>query len=298
MNQLEQNQLPEVSIYAIGPQEADYAAPLLTPEAVSMIQCSGAFGFALTEEDEVRAAVCARLFPENETLLEIISLYVAPKFRRRGLGSTLVLELLERTMETTDASIRFLTVSFPADNHAMSAMLTNLGFEITQDETARSWQLELSKLPDCVLMKRPAPLLHDFSLCPLESLPHYQIRQLVQTLKHYHIDMLSTEQIQQANQQASYVLMNKSNTAIACAIFTESTPSRITLSQFFTAYKKPSPSIAVLQACVQKLLEQFPPETVLEIPTLTNSTGKLVQYLLPDSQAVSLNRAVLDLTRE
>ena len=77
-------QLPEVELYSIGPNEADHAAPLLTAEAVEAIKSGEAFGMALVEEGEVRAAACARLLPENEEVLELISLSVAPAFRRRA----------------------------------------------------------------------------------------------------------------------------------------------------------------------------------------------------------------------
>ena len=78
--------LPEVELYSIGPSEADYAAPLLTPEGVSAIRDGSALGMALAEEGELRAAACARLLPENDSVLELLSLYTAPACRRRGLG--------------------------------------------------------------------------------------------------------------------------------------------------------------------------------------------------------------------
>lgn len=53
--------------------------------------------------------------------------------------------------------------------------------------------------------------------------------------------------------------------------------------------------MAVLQASAQALLTQFPGGTVLEIPTLTASSAKLVQKLVPSSQSVPLTRAVLSL---
>lgn len=62
--EMEKEPLPEVELYSIGPDEADYAAPLLTGEAVEEIKA----GMALVEEGEVRAAVCARMFPENVVL--------------------------------------------------------------------------------------------------------------------------------------------------------------------------------------------------------------------------------------
>ena len=103
---------------------------------------------------------------------------------------------------------------------------------------------------------------------------------------------------QQREHQEGSRRLDEDGDATACAIFNVSETNHITLSQFFTAHKKPSASIAVLQACAKSLLEQFPPEATLEIPTLTNSSSKLVQRLLPDSQAVCLSRAVLDLTKE
>lgn len=297
MDQIEREQLPEVSIYAIGPEEVEYAAPLLTAEAASLIQNAEAVGLALVEEGEICAAVCAEISPWNETVLEIISLYVAKKFRRRGLGTTLVLELMERMMEATDASLQFMTASYLSCEDALSAMFSELGFEIIRQEEAISWQLPVGKIADSTLMKTSAALPDNTSLCSLASLTKYNIRQLVQKLEEYQMDFLSAEQIEQAHQEASYVLMDENDEPVVCAIFTVSEKTHITLSQFFTVYKNPAPSIEVLQAGAKILMEQFPSEAVLEIPTLTNSSSKLVQRLLPDSQAVYLNRAMLDLTK-
>ena len=57
-------ELPEVQLYGIGPDEADHAAPLLTAEAVTYIKNDEAFGMALVEEGEARAAVCAGFMAE------------------------------------------------------------------------------------------------------------------------------------------------------------------------------------------------------------------------------------------
>ena len=155
----------------------------------------------------------------------------------------------------------------------------------------------LEKVPDSFLMQKKAALPPHTMLLPLEKFSNHQIHQLVYTLGKHHADFLDSEQIRQAHQQASFVLLNEEAEAVACAIFSAADASRVVLSQFFTAYKNAGPSMAVLQASAEVLLKQFPPETVLEIPTLSASTGKLVQTLLPDSKAVCLNHAVLDLTR-
>lgn len=297
MDQIKLEQLPEVSIYAIGPEEAEYAASLLTPEAVTLIQNGESFGLALVEEGKARAAVCAGFSPENEEVLEIISLYVEKEYRRRGLGTTLVLELLDYMMEATDASLRYITASYLSEDDALSAMFANLGFEIIQEESAISWQMPVGQLPDSVLMKTSAKLPEGTKLLSLASLSNYHIRQLVQRLEEHNMDILTCEEIEKAHPQASFVLMDEKEEPAACAIFTVAKNMHITLAQFFTVYKNPAPSLVALQSGAKVLLEQFPKEAVLEIPTLTESSSKLVQRLLPDSKAVCLNRAVLDLAK-
>lgn len=297
MNGINLEQLPEVSIYAIGPEEAEYAKSLLSPEAFRLIKNGEAFGMALEEEGQICAAICARLAPENEEVLEIISLFVAEEFRCRGLGITLVLELLDRMLEATDASLQFMTVSFLSNNKAMEDMLYKIGFEMEEEEGAISWQIPIGKIENSMLMKTAASLPENTSLYSLESLSNYQIRQLVQKLEENNVDYLSYEEIEQAHPQASLVLMDEKEEPMLCAIFSVTDDEHVTLSQFYTSYKSPSSTVKVLQAGARVLMEQFSEDAILEIPTLSTSSSKLVQRLLPVEQGIGLKRAVLDLAK-
>lgn len=288
-------QLPEVELYSIGPNEADHAAPLLTAEAVENIKRGEAFGMALVEEGEVRAAACARLLPENEEVLELLSLYVAPAFRRRKLGGTLLMELLEETMNATDGGLHWVVATFMPGTEGVEPLLAKAGFRMEQDEQAISWQIPVSELADGPLLKRPASVPAGCSLHTLEELPDYCLRQLVQELARNSVDDLTAAEMRQALQAASYVLLDRKNQPKACAIFSAQGEDGVYLSQFFAAGGNAAASIAVLRAGVQALLAQLPGNTVLEIPTLTDSSARLVQTLAPSSQAVHLTRAVLDL---
>ena len=289
-------QLPEVELYSIGPNEADHAAPLLTAEAVESIKSGEAFGMALVEEGEVRAAACARLLPENEEVLELISLYVAPAFRRRALGGTLLMELLEETMNATDGGLRWAVATFLPGTEGVEPLLTKAGFRMEKDEQAISWQLPVADLADSPLLTRPAPVPAGCVLHTLEELPDYCLHQLVQELAKNAVDDLTVAEMRQALQAASYVLLDRAGQPKACAIFTKAGEDGVYLSQFFTASGSAAYAMAVLQAGGQSLLTQLPGETVLEIPTLTDSSARLVQKLIPSSQAAYLIRAVLELT--
>ena len=295
MDQSMVDQLPQVQLYAIGPEEVDFAAPLLTAEAQTYIRQAEAFGLALAEDGELRAAACARLRPENETVLELISLYVAPAFRRRALGGTMLMELLEEAMEATDGSLRWVTASFSQETEGMEALLSQAGFCVEADETAVSWQLTVGELADSPLMARAVTLPAGHVLYPLQKLSGYHIRQLVQVLKGYRVDDLSAQEMRQAHPGASHVLYDRNSQPVACAVFTVQGGARVTLSQFFTAGASPAPAMAVLQAGAKALLEQLPGESLLEIPTLTDSSAKLLKKLVPASRAVPLMKATLDL---
>ncbi|MCI5934729.1 MAG: hypothetical protein MRZ65_04330 [Lachnospiraceae bacterium] len=51
----------------------------------------------------------------------------------------------------------------------------------------------------------------------------------------------------------------------------------------------------MLQESAKALLDRFSGETVIEIPTLTESSAGLVKKMIPSSQAVKVIRAELDL---
>ena len=119
----------------------------------------------------------------------------------------------------------------------------------------------------------------------------------MEELKRNRVDDLSLEEMGQALPDCSYVLLNGKLEPKACAIFHAMGEQGIYLSQFFTADGSTAAGMAVLQAAAKALLNRFPDETVLEIPTLTESSAGLVKKLLPSSKSTGLMHAVLDLTR-
>ena len=288
---------PEVQLYGIGPDEADHAAPLLTAEAVTYIKNNEAFGLALVEEGKARAAVCANFSPEDEAILEIISLYVAPAYRRRKLGGTLLMELLEAVLSETEGNLKGVIASFMPETEGVEALLTKAGFEIKRDEQAQTFRLPVSELADSPLLKRKKSVPEGYILRSLKGISDTTLRQLAEELKRNRVDDLSLEEMGQALPDCSYVLLNGKLEPKACAIFHAMGENGIYLSQFFAADGSTAAGMAVLQAAAKALLNRFPDETVLEIPTLTESSAGLVKKLLPSSKSTGLMHAVLDLTR-
>ena len=290
-------ELPEVQLYGIGPDEADHAAPLLTAEAVTYIKNDEAFGMALVEEGEARAAVCAGFAPEDEGILEIISLYVVPDYRRRKLGGTLLMELLEKVMSETDGELKGVTVSFLPGTEGVEALLTKAGFVIESDGQVLTFRLPVSELADSPLLKWKKAVPEGYILRSLKGTSDTTLRQLMEELRRNHVDDLGLEEMEQALADCSFVLLDEKLEPKACAILHEMGEQGLYLSQFFAAEGSTAAGMAVLHSAAKAVLNRFSGETVLEIPTLTESSAGLVKKLLPTSQSTGLMRAVLDLTR-
>lgn len=283
-----------VELFSIGPQEAGQIAPLLTAEAADLLRAGEAFGLAVVEEGEARGAVCARLSPESDRSLELISFYVAPAYRRRRLGGTLLLELLEACEEELDGTIEAVEASFFPEP-GLEGLLAKAGFRIEPaGKDLYSRVVPTAKLADAPLMKLEPPPLKDCRLIPAEELSPFQIQQLFQTLERKGADYMEPEQLANALPGPSYVLTDAGQRPLACAIFTGQGNS-LCLSQFFIASPRAAAAVAVLQASARSLIERYP-EGQLEIPLLASSSAKLVERLLGGiGERKPLLRAVLEM---
>lgn len=291
---MEKERLPEVKLYSIGPGQADYAAMLLTGEAVAQIKAGTAFGMALAEEGEVRAAVCARLIPEHETQLELVSLYVAPGYRRRGLGYTLLMELLDAMESATDGTLTYVTAVFSPQMDGLAQLFTHAGFIIEEEPEVTSWQLPLKNLKDSPLFARRVSVPAGCMLRTVERTQDVDLKRLVEKLAQNDVADLTVSQIRQSLTGASYILWDKNVEPVACAVVSRQDDTHVYLSQFFMANGSKA-GICVLQAAAEALTGQLPGDVVLEIPTVADSSARLAQRLLPDCTATHMQRATLEL---
>lgn len=295
--QLRQKQpqaLAPVQLYSIGPQEVELAAPLLTNEAAALIRSDEAFGIAIVDEGKARGALCARLSPDNDICMELLSLYVVPQYRRRQLGATLLLELLEMCGEIFDGTISRIETAFLPEQ-GLIALLQKTGFRLEPDETGIcSVFVPVSKLADSPLMKQNGSQQGDGTLIPFKDLSSVHIRRLFHELEKADADYMEPDQLDQALSDVSFVLMDAGSCPAACTVFTGGN-DRLCLSQFFAAGGNAAGAVAVLQTAARALLKQYPDAT-LELPLLTPASVRLAKRLLGDAgTAEPLMHAILKL---
>lgn len=288
-------EFPKIALYAIGAGNVDQVDFLLTQEAVEEIKAGEAFGMVLAEDREMRAAACARILPEDDEILELLSLYVHPQHRRTALGGTLLMELLEESMAATDGSLRLAIASFMPDAEGLEALLRRAGFAIEQDEQVASWLISMPELRESRLMQHSGNIPAGHKLEKPANLSDFALRQLLRELEKNEIADLTFEEMRGSLQDLGYVLLDQKGEPRACALISKTGEKEIALSQFFAAGGNAAAAMAVLRAAGEAILAQCPVDTILEIPTLTETAANLVQKLIAGAKPMYMLRASLEL---
>ena len=103
MTQKEMDKLPELELYRVDAPQIAKFSPLFTQEAVAELAAGTAAAMIAVEENVACGGICMKpLEGEQEGMLELLSLYVVPEYRRRGVAGTLFLEMMENIFEATD----------------------------------------------------------------------------------------------------------------------------------------------------------------------------------------------------
>ncbi len=292
MDELTFGNLPEVEIYSVGPEQVNQVAPLLTDEAIELIKADEAFAMAIVEEDEIRGALCGRLNSQNDAVFDIISLYVAPDYRRRRLASTMLVQTIDILTAMTDGGVRWVDVSFDPRNEGIKEMLEANGFGFEEIDNTYCFSATIDNLKSSELMNYKIP--SSGVLRRLSELSDYDIKQLLARLRENMIDYVSLTEIKEAMGDISHVLYDASGDVVACAIFSRYDDTTVTLSQFFTMNKS-NGAMEVLRAGAEALIKNMPANTVLEIPTVSDSSEKLVKKLIPECTNVQIIAGMLEI---
>ena len=93
---LQRQMFEERSIYGFVPESEEQIEELIGPYLLAAEISDEIIGFV---SGAVHLSECLAVIPEGERYLEIENLYIAPQFRKRGIGGRLVDELLKKARE-------------------------------------------------------------------------------------------------------------------------------------------------------------------------------------------------------
>lgn len=251
------------------------------PEADEGIVLLGA---AAPEEDgSVHACGTAVLQMVDEDTWFLTWLLVAPEYRGRGAGTALV-KLAAEIADTMEMQI-YTVFSRPPElgqDAPLHRLFARCGFAVEERE-ARSFSIPVGRMAEEPFFRQQQG---GSGFVTLDSIPDRQLTALNHTLAES--GQLLAGPISRETALGSISVAATDGVKVtACAIFEPLGEDSVSLSFVYAHSSATAQLPGMLRQAQQLLNRQYPPETTLVIPCVTDTSRKLVEKLLP-SAAVSL----------
>lgn len=300
-------ELGEVQLYYIDNNTIEKVENLFPVSVADEIKTGEAFGLAIEEEGEIKGAMAAAFYTETDHL-EVLSIYVDKESRRRHLGATLLLQMIDTVMEETEGELRAVSMSFLENTEGIRPFLESLGFTMESSEEEGSFFINRELLENSVLNHRrdrygshnqSNDSANDYRsdnceeiLSPVSwaAISEYEKKKLYRELEKAEIAYMTLTEFIAVNNEISFVKKDVAGKIKACCIITGE--EKLVLSQYYSENGNVRNGIEVLFAALSALL-QVKGEWTLEIPCMTKSSIRLLENLIPGAERVGYIRAVL-----
>ena len=266
----------------IGHSELERFGGLLLPEVRAGLE-RGEPITALGLTDEDRACGAAAAWLRGEGVLEISSFYVAPGYRRRG-GGRLLMDTLYRLGQGHCQTMAIQYTCTQPEHETLAPFLAAMGF-VAERGSSDLYQIGLEDLArSSFFLHIPAGQgrARPFAQVPPDSLATAYKKAAAQGENYLDCPLTHPS----VDPQASVAVM-EGDTVRSFAVFTPTSPGRIRLAWVKSGQPQDLPLL--LHTAFARLREQYPPETVLTIQTVTDASQELVASLIPEARPISLS---------
>lgn len=269
----------------ISAEQLPLFSSLLLPDAVRALER----GEPLTALGICRDGVaCGALAGfAGEGCFHIVSLYVAPDFRRQGGGRTLVKEteaFLRAHSGLTAMDIRYAATE--PEHQDLAPFLSAMGFDQEEREEAL-YAFTLAQAAASPLLSvsgKPSPDVLPFSQIPDAALRAAQKEALLQDVPLPELPLTSPE----LDRELSRALV-KDQRVQAFVVFDRSCGGLLTLSCAWSGQAGPNALMLLLKSVFRRASELYPPETRMVLQAVTSAAGDLTQAILPETAPVSFS---------
>lgn len=267
----------------IGSEQLAYFSTLLLPDAVQAIERDEpvtAIGIAL--EDTACGALAGYV---QNGCFQLISLYVAPDYRRLG-GARLMLSQLEELLEEND--IRAVEISFTGaeqEEESLALFLASMGFVAEDDRGQNIYTFTLEEVTQAKALSRPAGKslkIRPFSQLSEDMLRAAQKRGIALGSPLPERTLLS----EQLERELSHAFI-KEGRVEAYAAVDDSCCGVLTLCGLWVGDPSPVVLYSLLKAVISRAAELYPPQTRVAVQAVNDQSLRLIRGLVPGAKKVS-----------
>ena len=278
--------LGEVFLYFINHETIDRVKNLFPENIAEEIRDEGSFGLVISEENEIKGGIAAS-FDGEENILDIRSLFVLETARRRALGSTLLLQLVEAVIDETEGELRAVTCSFLEDTSGLKELLEKIGFILEEEEGVENFFISREQLENSILNGKEE---EDSFVLSLDKLSEYERKELYHHLEEEEAAYISLKDLKEMREDLSFVILGQNRQVQACSLL--SGKENLVLRQFYAAKGNSSFAVRVLRASVRAMMKDEH-WNKSEVPCLTPSSARLLKKLTGVKEEKKYIRGIL-----
>lgn len=220
----------------------------------------------------------------------VVSLYVAPDYRRRG-GASWMIRTLEAQLEKADhmyaVELRFTVTD--AENETLHPFLEHLGFEVEDDGARNIYAFTLEEVMHAKELDRDisAAQAKTHKMRALSQLSDDQLRAMQKRAVALEAPIpekrLSDPEVERDLSLAWMV----DGRAEAYVIFDHSCCGVLTLSALWAGDAGAPVAYALLKTALQRAAELYPPQTQIALQVVNSQSARLMHGLLPEAEKIS-----------
>lgn len=257
---------------------------LMDPQVVEAIKEGEPITAIGIEKDKVACGALTGFLDDG--YFQILSLYVAPSFRRQG-GATLMLNEIKRLLfqHTSIEKIRIDYTITHEEHETLTAFLAASNFTKENDFGLTLYKFSLGQILNSPLFSSSSKEISNllaFNKISDNLLVTAQKRASVQNVPLPELPLTSDE----LNRELSHAYI-KNEEIQAFVIFDHSLGNMLTLSCAWVDNTKPAILSVLLRKAMQRAKELYSPDTMIAVQAVTDASAKLIRTLVPDAEPFS-----------
>ncbi len=273
-----------ITIHILPAAQATLLQPFILPAVWEAEEREHFWYFAATDEDTL---IGAAVIDPIQNGAKLLSIAVAPVYTRQGIASMLLEETL-RTLSLAKIDTLWMTYALPnGEWEALGGLLEANGFAMTDEDY--SYLVPLSMLTKHPMLSAAPASEHIVSLSEMTDFHKHLLYYAMQEKMHMDVTIL-----QECDPALS--LLYKGEDEMTAAIFLSPLQNgRLDVLWMWLDAEAHNPKalMSLLAAVVQRCSAACPPETMLQLTCLAESSDDILHYFLPDIQPVLSLRTYL-----
>lgn len=268
----------------IGKEQLDTFSTLLLPQIVDAIRKGEPVTTLGAVKDKVAVGAVAGYL--EDSVYKIISLYVAPNYRRQGTAGKLLEKLEEFLLINTGAAA--MEISFTVteqEHHQLKPFCEKLGFEEEEQQGETLYTFTLAQAAASPLFKtgeNPDSRILPFSQISEELLREAQREAMLLDVPLPEAGLLGGE----VDRELSHALVDEGKLA-GCVVFDRSLANLPTLACVWTNKAEAAVFPALLRRAFQSASKRYGEETVMAVQSVNSASAALIQNILPQASPFS-----------